>query len=336
MLLFYRKNRLSTYFKNKVDNRFFPIYTKRNQQNYYVRDKIMSSKSNILQILEKNRGTYVSGEELAQQLQISRSAIWKAISELKKEGYQIISVTNKGYCLSDETDVISAEGIGPYLTNGSQDMIYVFKTVDSTNLVAKKMALEQAPHGTVVLAEEQTAGRGRMGRSFHSPAGSGIYMSFILRPNLTSNDAVLITTAASVAVARAIEEVTHIRTGIKWVNDVYMNGKKICGILTEALTDFESGGIESIILGIGINFSTAVSSFPENIQQKVDSLFHEKPAGITRNQIAAAVINHVLCLCNQLQDRSFIAEYKARSIVLGKDIEVIQGTNSEKTLPCRK
>ena len=102
MLLFYRKNRLSTYFKNKVDNRFFPIYTKRNQQNYYVRDKIMSSKSNILQILEKNRGTYVSGEELAQQLQISRSAIWKAISELKKEGYQIISVTNKGYCLSDE------------------------------------------------------------------------------------------------------------------------------------------------------------------------------------------------------------------------------------------
>ncbi|MFQ9792534.1 MAG: biotin--[acetyl-CoA-carboxylase] ligase [Acutalibacteraceae bacterium] len=192
------------------------------------------------------------------------------------------------------------------------------------------MALEQAPHGTVVLAEEQTAGRGRMGRSFHSPAGSGIYMSFILRPNLTSNDAVLITTAASVAVARAIEEVTHIRTGIKWVNDVYMNGKKICGILTEALTDFESGGIESIILGIGINFSTAVSSFPENIQQKVDSLFHEKPAGITRNQIAAAVINHVLCLCNQLQDRSFIAEYKARSIVLGKDIEVIQGTNSEK------
>ena len=222
----------------------------------------MSSKSNILQILEKNRGTYVSGEELAQQLQISRSAIWKAISELKKEGYQIISVTNKGYCLSDATDVISAEGIGPYLTNGSQDMIHVFKTVDSTNLVAKKMALEQAPHGTVVLAEEQTAGRGRMGRSFHSPAGSGIYMSFILRPNLTSNDAVLITTAASVAVARAIEEVTHIHTGIKWVNDVYMNGKKICGILTEALTDFESGGIESIILGIGINFSTAVSSFP--------------------------------------------------------------------------
>ena len=97
----------------------------------------MSSKSKILQILEKNRETYVSGEELAQQLQISRSAIWKAISELKKEGYQIISVTNKGYCLSDETDVISAEGIGPYLTYGSQDMIHVFKTVDSTNLVAK-------------------------------------------------------------------------------------------------------------------------------------------------------------------------------------------------------
>ena len=105
------------------------------------------------------------------------------------------------------------------------------------------------------------------------------------------------------------------RQGIKWVNDIYINGKKICGILTEALTDFESGGIESIILGIGINFSTAVSCFPESIQQKVDSLFHEKPAGITRNQIIAAIINHVLSLCNHLQDRSFIEEYKARSIV---------------------
>ena len=96
------------------------------------------------------------------------------------------------------------------------------------------------------------------------------------------------------------------------------------------MTDFESGSIESIILGIGINFSTAVSCFPESIQQKADSLFHEKPAGITRNQIVAAVINHVLSLCNHLQDRSFIEEYKARSIVLGKEIEVIQGTNSEK------
>ena len=169
-----------------------------------------------------------------------------------------------------------------------------------------------------------------MGRSFHSPAGSGIYMSLILRPNLTSNDAVLITTAASVAVARAIEEVTHICAGIKWVNDIYINGKKICGILTEALTDFESGGIESIILGIGINFTTAVSAFPEEIQQKADSLFHEKPAGITRNQIAVAVINHVLSVCEHLQNRSFISEYRQRSIVLGKNIEVIQGTKSEK------
>ncbi len=291
----------------------------------------MSSKNSILQILERSRGAYISGEALAQKLQISRSAVWKAISELKKEGYRVISVTNKGYCLSDETDVLSPEGIGPYLTRGTQELIHVYKTVDSTNHTAKKMALEQAPHGTVVLAEEQTAGRGRMGRSFHSPAG-GIYMSFVLRPNLTSDDAVLITTAASVAVARAIEQVTGIRAGIKWVNDIYVNGKKVCGILTEALTDFESGGIEAIILGIGINFSTAVSAFPKEIQQKADSLFTKKPAGITRNQIAAAVIDHVLELCGNLQSRSFISEYKARSVVLGKEIDVIQGTSSEKAV----
>lgn len=292
----------------------------------------MSTKSKLLQLLETHRGTYLSGEELAQQLQVSRSAIWKTMSELKKEGYCITSITNKGYCLSDESDMLSTEGIAPYLKKGTADLIRVFKTVDSTNQTAKKMALEHAPHGTIVLAEEQTAGRGRMGRSFHSPAGSGIYMSFILRPNLTSNDAVLITTAASVAVARAIEEVTKMEAGIKWVNDIYLNGKKICGILTEALTDFETGGIESIILGVGINFSTAISNFPKEIQWKVDSLFHEKPAGITRNQLAACIIDHVLTLCDQLEDRSFIQEYKQRSIILGKEVKVIHDNTSEQAV----
>lgn len=289
----------------------------------------MSIKSSILQILETNRESYISGQELAQKLQISRSAIWKSIGELKKEGYKIISVTNKGYCLSDKTDVLSVIGMNPYLENANTDLIYIFKSVDSTNHTAKKMALEQASHGTVVLAEEQTAGRGRMGRSFHSPAGSGIYMSFILRPNLTNSDSVLITTAAAVAVARAIEQVTQIHTGIKWVNDIYVKDKKVCGILTEALTNFENGNIESIILGIGINFSTTVFGFPKDLQSKVGALFHEKPAGITRNQVAATVINHVMTLCENLHDRSFIEEYKQRSIVLGKEIEVIYGNTSE-------
>lgn len=289
----------------------------------------MSTKSLVLQILESHRDTYISGEELAQQLQISRSAIWKSISELKKEGYQIVSVTNKGYCLSDKTDILSIEGMSPYLENKNTNLIHIFKSVDSTNHIAKKMALEQAPHGTVILAEEQTAGRGRMGRSFYSPASSGIYMSFILRPNLTSDNAVLITTAAAVAVARAIEQIIQIQAGIKWVNDIYINGKKVCGILTEALTDFESGNIESIILGIGINFNTAVSAFPKSVQHKAGSLFIEKPAGITRNQVAAAVICHVMTICENLPNRSFIAEYKNRSIILGKEIEVIRGNTSE-------
>ena len=290
----------------------------------------MSCKSNVLQLLEQNRGVYISGEDLAQRLQISRSAIWKAVSELKKEGYQISSVTNKGYCLSEKTDIISVEGIAQYLN--IRPPIHVFKTVDSTNHTAKKMALDSAEHGTVVIAEKQTAGRGRMGRSFFSPAGSGIYMSFILRPNLTSGDAVLITTAASVAVTKAIEETTQIRAGIKWVNDIYISGKKICGILTEALTDFETGGIEAIILGIGINFYKNNANFPQEILPKANALFAKKPNGITRNQLVAAVINQILSICGNLQSRTFIAEYKQRSVVLGKEIEVISGEKREYAL----
>lgn len=287
----------------------------------------MSTKSNLLSLLEQHRGTYLSGQELAERLQISRAAVCKAIRTLKKQGHQIASVTNKGYCLSDENDVLSEEGILQHLAS-APTQLFVYKTVDSTNQVAKKMALDQAPHGAIVLAEEQTAGRGRMGRPFYSPPSSGIYMSFVLRPNLTGSDSVLITTAAAVAVCRAIEQVTGLQPGIKWVNDLYLNGKKICGILTEAITDFETGGIEALILGIGINFS-ANPTFPIELQQKADALFEKKPAGVTRNQIAAAVIANVLALCQNLQNRSFIKEYRQRSIILGKQIQVLQGGHTQ-------
>lgn len=313
----------------------------------------MSTRGSVLKALEENKGAAISGEELANRLSISRAAIWKAIQELRREGYRIDAITNKGYSLATDSDVLSAEGLLPYVkvdsmavSGGSMaDRIHVFKTVESTNLTAKKMALDGAPAGTVVIAEEQTKGRGRMGRSFYSPPAGGIYMSFILAPRFDVSKSVLITTAASVAVCKAIEEATGISCRIKWVNDIYKDEKKICGILTEAVTDFESGHIEYIVLGIGINYNTPKSAFPKDISGVAGSLFEDafaqkisrnaKPAdGITRNRLIAEVINQVLAINERLESRDFIPEYKRRSFVLGKEILIIPtaGPDGERSL----
>ena len=292
----------------------------------------MSTRVNVLKALEENKGMTISGEELASRLTISRAAVWKAIQELRRDGYRIDAITNKGYCLAQESDVLSVEGILPYVDHAAMvGQIHVFKAVESTNLTAKKMALDGAPHGTVVIAEEQTKGRGRMGRSFFSPQGGGIYMSFILEPRFDAAKSVLITTAASVAVCKAIEAVTGISCGIKWVNDVYLGQKKICGILTEAVTDFESGHIDYIVLGIGINYSTAQDVFPKELAGIAGSLLSEPSSGdISRNRLIAEVINQVFEINENLESRKFIEDYRNRSFVLGSDILVIPRIKSDK------
>ncbi|HWQ77508.1 MAG TPA: biotin--[acetyl-CoA-carboxylase] ligase [Anaerovoracaceae bacterium] len=307
----------------------------------------MSTRENVLKALEENKGSAVSGEELANRLSISRAAVWKAIQELRREGYRIDAITNKGYSLAPDSDVLSSEGILPYVRTGSMaGRIHVFKSVESTNLTAKKMALDGAAAGTVVIAEEQSKGRGRMGRSFFSPPAGGIYMSFILRPGLDNAKSVLITTAASVAVCKAIENVTGISCRIKWVNDVYKGEKKICGILTEAATDFESGRIDYIVLGIGINYNTPQAAFPAELAGVAGSLFEEPPGDgpedasdtslreinkqSTRNRLIAEVINQMLEINDKLETREFIREYKNRSFVLGKEILIIPAAGSDK------
>ena len=291
----------------------------------------MSIKSDILKEFEKNKGEVISGSKLAKDLNVSRTSIWKHIEELRKDGYEITAVTNKGYSLSNNTDLISAEGIIPYLKDDYCNVpIYSYKTLESTNKTAKELTFKDASHGTVIISEEQTAGRGRLGRSFYSPKNSGIYMSIILKPNLTIADSVLITTAASVAVCRAIEKTTGIEAKIKWINDIVLNNKKVCGILTEASTDFESGTIENIILGIGINFNTACEDFPDEIQNTAASLFSKENSKISRNVLCAAIINEVLSMSDNLKGHKFINEYKKRSIVLDKDIIFIRNGVSTK------
>ena len=285
----------------------------------------MSVKQLVLQALEENRAAFSSGEQLAKKINVSRSSIWKAIKSLEKEGYTISATTNKGYRLETGSDVISFEGIRPWLSPQNQEIrIESYKTIDSTNQVAKKMAMNGALQGTVIISEEQTQGRGRLGRSFYSPAKSGIYMSLILRPNVYASEAVLVTTAASVGVCRAIKKVTNKNPQIKWVNDIYLDDKKICGILTEAVTNFETGLVECVIIGIGLNFRPPENNFPEDLKEIVGSLFKEKPDTLTRNHLAAAMINAVLELCEDLENRDFLRDYKKYSMVLGHKIRVHQ------------
>lgn len=284
----------------------------------------MSVKSEILSILEQNREEPISGEAIASRLNVSRAYVWKAINKLKQEGYHITATPNLGYILNHETDVLSKEGILPALNESLQgNEILVYKTIDSTNTEAKKLAVSGAAHGTVIISEEQTAGRGRRGRSFYSPKGLGIYMSFVLKPTIHVQDSVLITTAASVAVSRAIDKVTGIQTKIKWVNDLFYKDKKICGILTEAVTDCDTGCIDSLILGIGINFCMDPAFVPVELKEIVGGLFETKPADITRNLLCAQIINEVMELCDHLTEREFLHEYKEKSMVIGERILVI-------------
>ena len=208
----------------------------------------MSVKSEILHILESNKGENISGQELADLLGVSRTAVWKAINLLKDEGYPIESVQNKGYSLSTSSDFLSSEGIRLYLNEEFRDIpLAVYKTIESTNTEAKLLAVQNADHGTIIVSEEQTKGRGRFGRDFFSPSESGIYMSIILKPKLNIENSVLVTTATAVAVCEAIDKFTDQEPQIKWVNDIFIGDKKVCGILTEAVTNFESGMMDSRI-----------------------------------------------------------------------------------------
>lgn len=290
----------------------------------------MSVKREVLKLLEGSRDRDLSGQDMAERLGVTRAAIWKAVKSLKEEGYYVEAVNNRGYRLREDSDVLSAEGIRLHLPKQYSDReIVVCKCVDSTNMEVKRRALEGAGEGLVVLAEQQTAGRGRRGRSFFSPSGTGIYMSALFRPDPEiSQDVVLITTAASVAVCRAIRNVLGEEPEIKWVNDVYLNGKKICGILTEAVSDFESGRIDTVVVGIGINYHVPEEGFPEELKETAGTVC---PADyrIPRNRLAAAVMEELYALYEGLSDKTYMEDYRRWSNVIGKEVRFTSGTEWE-------
>lgn len=279
----------------------------------------MSLKEEILYELELNRGNVLSGQLLADKYGVSRNAIWKAIKQLKDGGYKIVSGTNSGYMLEKTSDIISAEGIRSCLKDRNQSLIIDFKDkVDSTNNEAKRKLADGETDNFLIVAKEQTAGRGRRGHTFFSPSG-GAYLTLVVHPTATLQDTVPITAAAAVAVVEAIEKLTDKKAQIKWVNDIYIDGGKAAGILTEATTGFEEGLVQSVIVGIGLNITP--EPVPDELKGKVAFIGNQKA---TKNELIAETVERLLGFFDNLTDRAFFESYRKHSMILGKEITYIK------------
>lgn len=284
----------------------------------------MTVKDRVLTVLEARRGEWFSGEGLARELGVSRSAVWKAIRQLREGGYPIQAAPNRGYSLGQDSDLLSAQSIGQYLTVPGLDVEFL-PVVTSTNDPLRQAAEEGAPEGKVMAAAEQTAGRGRRGHSFYSPPDAGLYLSLLLRPRLSAPEALSLTTCAAAAVALAVEECAGIPARIKWVNDVFCRGKKVCGILTEASLDLESGGLQYAIVGIGVNLYPPAGGFPEELADIMGSVYTEKPRGYEcRSRLAGSILNHFFRFYQNIADKPFFEDYRKRSFLLGQEIEILE------------
>ena len=221
-------------------------------------------------------------------------------------------------------DKLSVCGIEKYLKNKEKFDISVFESVDSTNAILKNSAQNGEKEGTIIIADSQTNGRGRFVRKFHSPSGSGIYMSILLKPDLPAENAVLITAAAAAAVSRAVENLSQKNTHIKWVNDILIDNKKICGILTEGGINTKTGGFDWVVVGIGINAYEPDGGFEDEISHIAGAVFKEKTPDL-RNRLTAEIINCFWDFYKHLEQRTFFNDYKNRMMVIGKEITVIKG-----------
>lgn len=285
----------------------------------------MSLCDSVLRILDEKRGERVSGEELGSTLGVSRAAVWKAVRELRRDGVRIDAAPHGGYTISPDVDILTADKIASRLRGNAASLdVRLYRTLESTNSTAR-LAAENGEQGPAVfIAEEQTKGRGRETRRFHSPAGGGIYMSILLRPKLSPADTLCLTTAAAVAVAEAIERVSGKRAGIKWVNDVFIDCRKVCGILTEASLSIESGSVDYAVVGIGINASLPKGGFAPEIRSIAGAVC-EKETTDLRARLAAEVLNIFCPLADRLSDREFFDEYRSRLFFLGESVTVLRG-----------
>lgn len=277
--------------------------------------------------LLRQAGDYISGEELSDKLAISRTAIWKRIGSLKKEGFKIEASTRKGYRLIESEDPYGRISIQSRISGHILGKnLRFYQEVDSTNNVLKKLATENAPEGTVVISDVQRAGRGRRGRVWISGPGLGIWMSVLFRPNIHPSQVQILTLASSVAVVRALRPLNIEGLGIKWPNDILINGKKVCGILTELSAEAEK--VEWVVVGIGLNVNHDHDDFQSEIRGTATSLRLGcgDPNQLNRSEIAANIINELETVYMELLEKGpgwVVGEWKEYNVTLGKRIRLI-------------
>jgi BirA family biotin operon repressor/biotin-[acetyl-CoA-carboxylase] ligase len=270
-------------------------------------------------------GQPISGQQLADDFGLSRTAIWKHIKELEEEGFGIDTVKKKGYVLTSSPDSLQAAKIDQYLTTKRFGRnIHYLVTCPTTQPIAHQLAQAGEPDGSIVICEEQTAGKGRLARAWTSTQGKGIWMSVIIRPEIPPTKAPQLTLVAAVAVTRAIEDIANVRAEIKWPNDLLINGKKCTGILTELQADIDR--VHAIILGIGVNVNQQPSDFPEEIQSIATSIQMVTGKPVNRAELVARILHHLEIYTDLYVEHGFEPLkilWESYSCTLGKRIKAI-------------
>lgn len=281
----------------------------------------------VLTLLTAAKCTYLSGTEMCKRLNVTRMAVSNAVRSLREAGYTILSVTNRGYCLTARPDRLDPGNVLGRLPESRRDSVRVFASIDSTNTYLKREAMSGAPDGLCAVANEQTAGRGRVGRSFLSAPDCGVYLSMLVRPSCAAADCATLTSHAAVAVCRAVEKVSGAQPGIKWTNDILLGGRKICGILTELSLEGESGAVDSVVIGIGINVNNGPEAFPPELQPVAGSIRSFTGVSVDRSALAAAVITELDEMLEKWKrdPRVYLEAYRDLCLTTGKEVRVLRG-----------
>ncbi|TCK90574.1 BirA family biotin operon repressor/biotin-[acetyl-CoA-carboxylase] ligase [Natranaerovirga hydrolytica] len=283
----------------------------------------------ILKYLKENDG-YVSGQELSNQLGVSRTSVWKVIKQLREQGYEIDSVSNKGYALRQSPDILTKEEVELNLnTEFIGKDVKVYESIDSTNKQAKRLAVEDATEGTVVIAEEQTEGKGRRGKSWSSPPKQGLWMTIILKPKIHPSKASMVTLLAGLSVVQAINDCSQNKAQIKWPNDTVINEKKVSGILTEMSSELDL--VNYIVVGIGVNVNT--QTFDDAIKDTATSLYIEEGKSYERAVIAQKILkkfeqNYILFL-KEKNLKLVLDTYEKNCINLSRQVKIIHHNEVE-------
>lgn len=291
------------------------------------------SQTQILKLLLQAQGEYLSGERLSEALGITRAAVWKGVEALRRRGYDIESKTRRGYRLCAVPDQPDAQALMEQVqVHTVGRVVRCFETLDSTNNYAKQAAQEGAENGLVVIADQQTGGRGRLGRAFQSPPKRGLYLSALLRPHVLPEQVLPVTALAAVAACNAIERACGAQAQIKWTNDLVLGGKKLAGILTEMGIEGESGALQYVVVGIGINVNHQRSDFSGDVADMATSLRMELGEPVARSALAAALIEELDGLYQVIGGdmSAYLADYRRRCVTLGRQVRIL-GSGPERT-----